>query len=77
MKYVIQIYIPLKHNNIKRIIDKIKQATGYMVEYYGYGLDTFDTQITVNDRQTAYQIKQILTNILNKYGGKVFIFKIG
>jgi translation elongation factor EF-1beta len=74
MKYVIQVYIPLKHN-IKQIINEIEQATGYKVEYYGYGLDTFDTQITVNDEQTAYQIKQILTNILYKYGGRVFIFK--
>jgi len=77
MKYVIQIYIPLKRkcNNIKQIISEIKQVTGYIVEYYGYGLDTFDTQITVNDEQTAHQLKQVLTDILSKYGGEVFIFK--
>jgi CTP:phosphocholine cytidylyltransferase-like protein len=74
MKYVIQIYVPLKHN-IEQIINEIEQVTGYMTEYYGYGLDTFDTQITVNDEQTAYQLKQVLTSILSKYGGKVFVFK--
>jgi CTP:phosphocholine cytidylyltransferase-like protein len=74
MKYVIQIYIPLKHN-IEQIVNEIGQVTGYMTEYYGYGLDTFDAQITVNDEQTAYQLKQVLTSILSKYGGRVFIFK--